>query len=170
MGDHHYLNLYRLKLATNSLAAQDYRAMAGLAMKLGLPREGKDVLDKGIAAGTLTQADATELMTQANAMLAREGTSTAEFERVAAASANGEADVRLGETHYVYGRLPEAETAIKRGIQKGGLKDLADAHLTLGIVLLKQGKKDEARQMFTEAAKSATLATSARAWTYYSQT
>jgi tetratricopeptide (TPR) repeat protein len=168
--DHHVLNLLRLKRQTNSLNAQEYLGMAGAAMKLGLAKEAKDVLEKGIAAGTVTQAQAAELMGQANTLIAKDEAALAEFERVAATSPNGEALVRLGETHYVYGRLPQAEDAIRRGIAKGNLKDLADAQMTLGIVLLAAGKKDEARQMFTEAGKSAQLSTSAWAWTLYSQT
>ena len=50
-----------------------------------------------------------------------------------------------------YGRNDEAVTALRAGIQKGGLKDMPDAQTTLGIALYKAGKKDEALAEFRKA-------------------
>jgi hypothetical protein len=165
--DHQLLNLYRLKRLTKSMNQNDYLAAATTALKTGLGREGKRFLDEGIAAGVITQAAAGDTFNQANTIAQREAASLAEFERAAAADPKGETDVKLGETLWIYDRAAEGEAALRRGIQKGGIADLADAQLTLGIVLLSQGKKDEALQLFQQAGGSANLAPIARIWSMY---
>jgi Flp pilus assembly protein TadD len=70
----------------------------------------------------------------------------------AAKQTNGEIDVKLGESYYTYGRFDEAVTAIQKGIEKGGLKDAADAQTTLGIALLAAGKKADAVAALDKAA------------------
>ena len=67
-------------------------------------------------------------------------------------TANGEIDVKLGESYYTYGRFDEAVAAMQKGIQKGGLKDPADAQTTLGIALLAAGKREEALAALDKAA------------------
>lgn len=167
--DHQALNLYRLRSLTKAMTAQDYLAMASVDLKLGLPAEAKDTLQKGIAAGVLTEAQAKELMTQANTLLPKDQASLPQLEKVAIAAKDGEADVKLGESYWAYGRAAEGEAAIKRGIMKGGVKDMADAQMTLGIVLLSQGKKDEAAQAFQQAGQTASAQGAARVWTLYAQ-
>jgi tetratricopeptide (TPR) repeat protein len=169
MSDAQVINLLRLKMRTNSMTAQDYLAMAGTSLRLGLATEAKETLQKGIAAGTVNQAQAAELMGQANVIAAKEAASVADFQKAAAAAKDGETDVKLGETLWELGRKPEAEAALRKGIEKGGLKDLANAQLLLGIVLLDNGKKDEAMQLFQQASQSPSLAASARAWSVYAQ-
>jgi tetratricopeptide (TPR) repeat protein len=169
MSDAQVINLLRLKMRTNSMTAQDYLAMAGTSLRLGLATEAKETLQKGIAAGTVNQAQAAELMGQANVIAAKEAASVADFQKAAAAARDGETDIKLGETLWELGRKPEAEAALRKGIEKGGLKDLANAQLLLGIVLLDNGKKDEAMQLFQQASQSPALAASARAWSVYAQ-
>jgi hypothetical protein len=169
MSDAQVLNLMRLKMRTNSMTSQDYLGMAGTSLRLGLATEAKDTLQKGIASGTVTQAQSAELMGQANVLAAKEAASVADFQKAAAAAKDGETDVKLAETLWELNRKPEAEAALRKGIEKGGLKDLPNAQLLLGIVLLDNGKKDEAMQMFQQAGQAPALAASARAWSIYAQ-
>ena len=153
ISDHQALNLYRLRLLTKAMSAQDYLAMATTDLKLGLPGEAKTVLQQGIDSGVLTAAAAKELMTQANSMSAKDQPALPQLEKVALAAKDGEVDVKLGESYWSYGRAQEGEAAIARGIMKG-VKDAADAQMTLGIVLLSQGKKAEAAQAFAKAGQA----------------
>jgi tetratricopeptide (TPR) repeat protein len=66
--------------------------------------------------------------------------------------------VKLGESYLTYGRHDEAIAALRRGIEKGGLKDLPDAQTTLGIALYKAGRKDEALAEFRKAEMASTTA------------
>lgn len=163
------LNLYRLRVLTNAMDATDYLAMAGASLKQGLPEEAKKMMQKGIDAGTLPAAQAQNLMTQAQAMGARDAAALAELEKAGAAAKEGETDVKLAESLYAYGRLADAETVMKRGIGKGGVKDLPNANVTLGVILLAQGKKDEARAAFTAAESSPQVGQIAHLWLVYTQ-
>jgi tetratricopeptide (TPR) repeat protein len=135
--DHQLLNLYRLAMIVGTMKDTDYAAMATIDLQNGLPAEAKSIMTKGNKTG--------ELLTQANQMLTRDQQDLPALAAEAAKqTTNGEIDVKLGESYYSYGRLDEAIAAIQKGIQKGGLKDPADAQTTLGVVLLAAGKREEA--------------------------
>jgi len=163
------LNLYRLRVLTNAMDANDYLGMAGVSLKQGLPEEAKKMLQKGIDAGTLTAAQAQNLMTQAQQMGTRDSAALAELEKAGAAAKEGETDVKLAESLYAYGRLADAETVMKRGLGKGSVKDVPNSNVVLGVILLAQGKKDEARAAFTAAESSPQVGQIAHLWLVYTQ-
>ena len=129
----------------------------------GLPAEGKAVIAKGNVTG--------ELVGQANTLFANDqGSLPALAAEAAKTTANGEIDVKLGESYWTYGRFDEAVASLQKGIEKGNLKDMADAQTTLGIALLDAGKKDEALKMFNAAAAAnATVSPVAHAWALFLQ-
>ena len=158
--DHQLLNLYRLSMLTGTMKDTDYAAMATIDLQNGLPKEAIAVLMKGNKTG--------DLMTQANQLAARDEQTLPALAAEAAKHMDGEVDVKLGESYYTYGRYDDAIAALQKGIQKGGLKDMADAETTLGIVLLAAGKKDQAVAEFDKAAATQTAAAQvAHVWTLY---
>ena len=166
--DHMALNLFRLRLMAGGMDANDYVTMATLARSLALPAEAQSVLQKGIAAGTITRSGRiAEILNGATADAAREARTLAQFEREAAAQSRGEVDVKLGETYYAHGQLAQAETALRRGLGKSGVRDPADARITLGVILLAAGKKAEALEAFRAAEQTAAQAPVARMWVMY---
>ena len=142
--DHQLLNLYRLAMIVGTMKDTDYAAMATIDLQNGLPAEAKSVMTKGNKTG--------ELLDQANQFLTRDQQALPALAAEAAKQTNGEIDVKLGESYYSYGRFDEAAAAIQKGIDKGGLKDAADAQTTLGVVLLAAGKRPEALAAFDKAA------------------
>src|SRR6201999_1108131 len=142
--DHQLLNLYRLAMLVGTMKDTDYAAMATIDLQSGLPQEAKNVLTKGNKSG--------DLLTQANSLAAKDQDSLKDLAAEAAKQTNGEIDVKLGESYYTYGRYDDAIAALEKGIQKGGLKDTADAQTTLGLVLWSAGKKTEALAAFEKAA------------------
>src|SRR4029077_15646400 len=122
ISDHQLLNLYRLSILTGTMKDTDYAAMATIDLQNGLPKEAVAVLTKANKSG--------ELLTQANGLAARDDLDALATE--AAKQTNGEVDVKLGESYYTYGQYDKAVAALEKGIQKGGLKDAADAQTTLG--------------------------------------
>lgn len=142
--DHQLLNLYRLALVVGTMKDTDYAAMATVDLQNGLPAEAKSVMTKGNRTG--------ELLDQANQLVGRDQQALPALAAEAAKQTNGEIDVKLGESYFSYGRFDEAVAAIQKGIEKGGLKDAADAQTTLGIVLLAAGKRPEALAAFDKAA------------------
>ena len=143
LNEHHLLNLYRLAMLVGTMREPDYPAMATIDLSNGLPNEAKEALTKGNRTG--------DLVTQANQMLANDQGSLMELAAEAGKQTNGEIDVKLGESYMTYGRHEEAIAALRKGIEKGGLKDLPDAQTTLGIALYKAGRKDEALAEFRKA-------------------
>jgi tetratricopeptide (TPR) repeat protein len=144
ISDHQLLNLYRLAMLVGTMKDTDYAAMATIDLQNGLPQEAKTVLTKANKPG--------DLLTQANQLVAKDQDSLKDLAAEAAKQTNGEIDVKLGESYYTYGRFDEAAAAIQKGLEKGGLKDAADAQTTLGLVLWAAGKKAEAVAAFDKAA------------------
>ena len=142
--DHQLLNAYRLSMQTGNMKDTDYAAMATIDLQNGLAKEAVASLTKGNKSG--------ELMTQANSLAARGELNALAAE--AAKQTNGEIDVKLGESYYTYGQYDQAVAALEKGIQKGGLKDAADAQTTLGIAYLAAGQKDKALAAFDQAQKA----------------
>jgi tetratricopeptide (TPR) repeat protein len=142
--EHRLLNLFRLGMLVGTMRPEDYPAMATIDLNNGLPNEAKEALTKGNRATG-------DLMNQTNTMLTNDKGSLEGLAAEAAKQPNGEIDVKLGESYMTYGRHDEAAAALRKGIEKGGLKDMPDAQTTLGIALYKAGKKDEALAEFRKA-------------------
>jgi len=142
--EHRLLNIFRLGMLVGTMRPEDYPAMASIDLNNGLPNEAKEALTKG---NRMTG----DLGNQTNTMLANDQGSLTGLAAEAGKQTNGEIDVKLGESYMTYGRHDEAAAALKKGIEKGGLKDLPDAQTTLGIALYKAGKKDEALAEFRKA-------------------
>ena len=142
--EHRLLNIFRLGMLVGTMRPEDYPAMATIALSNGLPNEAKEALTKG----NRTTGD---LVDQTSKMLANDRGSLEGLAAEAGKQTNGEIDVKLGESYMTYGRNDEAVAALRKGIEKGSLKDLPDAQTTLGIALYKAGKKDEALAEFRKA-------------------
>jgi tetratricopeptide (TPR) repeat protein len=125
--------------------------MASIDLTNGLPNEAKEALTKG----NRTSGDLFNDMTK---MLANDQGSLTALAGEAGKQTNGEIDVKLGESYLTYARHDEAVTALRKGIEKGMLKDLPDAQTTLGIALYRAGKKEEALAEFRKAETATTSA------------
>jgi predicted negative regulator of RcsB-dependent stress response len=69
-------------------------------------------------------------------------------------SGNGELFVRLGEVQVQRREWDAAAEALRLGLDKGGLKDAANAQLLMGITLYNQNKHGSARDWFVRASQS----------------
>ncbi len=161
--EHHLLNLFRLAMLVGTMRDTDYAAMASIDLQIGLPNEAKDALAKG----NRTSGD---LFNDMNKMLANDRETLTALAAEASKQTNGEIDVKLGESYLTYARNDDAVTALRAGIQKGGLKDLPDAQTTLGIALYRAGKKEEALAEFRKAEMASTSAAPvAHTWVLFLQ-
>jgi len=73
---------------------------------------------------------------------------TIQAQIAAAPKANGLYNVKLAEALYSYGMYPEAESAARAAMQKGGVPDTSEAPMVLGQSLAAQGKYDDAIAAF----------------------
>jgi len=165
------LDTYRLMLATGSMRnAADYMEMAQLAVQAGLPGEGKQVVDKGFAAGVLgtgapAEADrhrrlkdlvAKRTEEEKQAMAARQAEATA--------SKSGNDLVDVGFSQAFTGEPKAGIALMEQGIAKGGLKRADDAKLHLGIAWLMAGQNARAQTVFKTVTGADGTADLARLW------
>lgn len=136
--DKYQLDLYRLRLATGNMReANDYMEMAQLAAQAGYPEEGKQVVDKGMAAGVLGQgAEGARHKRLADLMvkkIAENKAAAAANEKAAEEAKDGNAFVTLGLSTAFGGDVKKGVSQIEQGIAKGNLKRPEDAKLYLGL-------------------------------------
>jgi Flp pilus assembly protein TadD len=114
--------------------------------------EGQKVIDQGLAAKVCKDKVELDRLMRLQGAAARfaaeERAKLAKLEAEARAAKTGEPDVALGSSSFGFGEYAKSAEALSRGIGKGGLKDVADAQLTLGIAYLRAGNKAEALKTF----------------------
>ena len=173
--DRQTLQVYRLMVATQTMsAASDYAEMAELAISGGYPGEAQKALEAGTAAGIFTeQRDkdrTTRMMESLKKSTVADLASLPKIEVEAKTAKTGDVDVSLGNAYLSYGQNDKAIAALNAGIAKGGLKNLADAQLTLGVAQARSGDKAGALKSF-RAVKTDDPATTriAKLWSLYVQ-
>lgn len=149
------LGYYRLMENVGALKDRgDIVEMAQLAMDAGVPGEAEQIVERNIQNGTLKSDDKTEqgryerLLNSAKKQASADRASLAQLAKEAEKSTQGQADVALGHAYLSYGQYDEAIAAIERGLKKGGVTDVDEAQILLGIALLKKGQKEQARRAF----------------------
>jgi tetratricopeptide (TPR) repeat protein len=149
------LGYYRLMDEVGALKDKgDIVEMAQLAMDAGVPGEAQEVVERNIQSGTLKSDDKTEqgrydrLLGGAKKQATTDRASLPQLAKEAEKATQGQADVALGHAYLTYDQYDQAITALERGIKKGGVTDMDEAQVLLGIALLKKGQKDQARQAF----------------------
>lgn len=168
--DRHLLDLMRLKLATGVLDTTDeFMEMAQLALQAEYPAEGKEIVDRGFAAGALgTGAEAERhkrLRDLANRQDAEAKASIDRRAAEAAAAPNGNDLVQIGYAYVTMGKTDKGIALIEQGIAKGGLKHPEDAKLRLGVAMLKSAKsKAKGQQLLRSLRGNDGVADLGRLW------
>ncbi len=168
------LDVYRLKLATGNMrGADDYMEMAQLAAQAGFPEEGKQVVEKGMAANVLGQgAEGARHKRLLDLMVKKIGEAkAAEPDALKAAndSKSGDDLVKLGLAKTFRGEGAEGVKLIQAGIAKGNLKRADDAHLYLGLAQFNAGDAAKAQQSWRAAKGADGSGELARLWSIHSR-
>jgi hypothetical protein len=169
--DHQLLDVYRLRLLTNSLkTAEDYETSAELAIEFKSAAEAQNIVQKGLDAKVLSGARDLRLLNTAKAQAAADAAALPKTIAAANAAKTGDADVSLGETYWGMGRYQDAINVIQTGIQKG-VTDKDDAQIRLGMAYFGAGQKAQAIAAFNAVSKdNANAAMIAHIWTLYVRT
>jgi hypothetical protein len=148
------LNVFRLMDGLGLMESPaDYLEMADTALDYGFPGEARRVLEAGFASKVLpgnAKARSEAMRLDAKSRAATDLADLPRQDKDARARKQGEADITLGEAYLSHGQGEKALEALQRGLAKGGVKSLDDAHLALGRALLGLGRKDEARAAFAQ--------------------
>ena len=83
----------------------------------------------------------------------------------AEAGITGQDDVLVGQMYLSFGQYEQAIEALKAGISKGGVGDLNEAQISIGIAYLRQGNKELANQAFRAVVRDSKWGTLAELWT-----
>ena len=144
---------YRLMLDTDVLKEpSDYTEMAELALDAGSPGDAQNVLQKAQEKNVFTDQRskdrAQRLLDSAKKRAQADQAGLPKLEKEADAASSGDKNIAVGRAYLGYGQYDKAVDQLSKGLGKSGVKNEADARLTLGIAQLKAGHKDDAVKTF----------------------
>jgi tetratricopeptide (TPR) repeat protein len=153
--DTQILQVFRLMDAVDVMDnADEFTEAANVANLTGFPGEALQFLEHGYSTKVLetsgNKAKSQEMLNETRKRASADEKSLPQFEKEAMAAKQGEADVKLGEAYLSYDQPAKAIEAIQRGIGKGGVKNLDDAHLSLGRAYLEAKNVPDAVKAFGE--------------------
>jgi tetratricopeptide (TPR) repeat protein len=147
--------LVRLQLAyEQDLLTTDaeLRRLAQLQMFMDLPYRAARVLEQGIADGNIERDSKAYEMLSNSWIAAKEYDRAVEPLELAASLAKpGDLYVRLAQVHLQREKWAEAADALGSALAKGGLDNVGDAQLLMGIAVYSQKKPEQARGWFARA-------------------
>ncbi len=165
------LGFYRLMNDIGILKEKgDFMEMSQLAIEAGVPGEAEAVMKNGMENGPLKSTDKTEqgryqrLFDAAKKQAAADRPSLGQQAKDAEKASQGQPSVGVGQAYLSYGMYDEAIAAIQSGLKKGGVTDVDEAQISLGIAQLKKGQKDAARQTFKAVKADSKWADLASLW------
>jgi tetratricopeptide (TPR) repeat protein len=167
--DHETLDIYRLRIMTNSMRnADDYSTATQLAIQLGFPTEAAAIQQKGFDVKALSGARQERLLNMAKTQAAQVQADLAKTAAEAAKAPTGDPMVKLGEKYWGMGKYPDALSAIQAGIKKG-VTDKNTAQMALGFAYV--GTKDfaKATKAFDAADGDPKAQVVAKLWAVYSR-
>jgi tetratricopeptide (TPR) repeat protein len=143
----------------------EIRRLADLLVFNNVPYRGAQILTRAREQGKLRE-DSALFEKLANCWIAaREFTkAVAPLEQAARRAGNGDLYVRLGEVQTQLEDWPAAADAFRKALEKGSLRDTANAQVMLGIALFNQAKLADARVWFERASSSSKHRQTAQAY------
>jgi len=143
------LDLYRLRLATDTLESADqYVEMAQLSLQAGLPAEAKRIVDAGYAAGKLGTGPEAERHQRLRDLAVKQAAEDDKALLVEVVGRNADSLATTGQALVSVGQLDKGIDLIERGVAKGGLKHPIETRLHLGEAYLTAGQKAKAIETF----------------------
>jgi len=165
---------YRLMLDTDVLKdPSDYTEMAELALDAGSPGDAQSVLEKAQSRNVFTDQRskdrAQRLLDSAKKRATADQAGLPKLEKEADASSTGDKNIAVGRAYLGYGQYDKAVDQLSKGLGKSGVKNEADARLTLGIAQLKAGHKDDAIKTFKAVKGEPALERLANLWNLHAK-
>jgi tetratricopeptide (TPR) repeat protein len=162
---------YRLMLDTDVLKdPSDYTEMAELALDAGSPGDAQHVLEKAqsrdppVFTDQRSKERAQRLLDSAKKRATADQAGLPKLEKEADAATTGDKNIAVGRAYLGYGQFDKAVDQLSKGLGKSGVKNEADARLTLGIAQLKAGQKDDAMKTFKAVKGDPALERLANLW------
>jgi tetratricopeptide (TPR) repeat protein len=129
--------------------------MAQLYMQAEVPYKAAQLLEKEMEAGRVAKnAKNYRLLSQAWMLSMEDERAVPALQEAARLSDDGELDVRLGNTYLNLGEYGKCIDAVQSGLRKGGLKNVDNAQISLGMCLYNERRYQAAIDAFRDAAKT----------------
>ena len=145
---------------------KELRRLAELLVQIGIPYRAGEVLAKAMEKNPQFTSDPKVYELLGNCWIASREYARAvkPLEKAAELADAGDLYVRLAEVHLQREDWANASAALGRALQKGKLKNPANAQLLLGIAFYSQKKPQEARSWFERARNDSTYRSQADGW------
>ena len=144
---------------------EDLRRLAQLMLARDLPYPAAQVLEEGFAKKLLTEdAQSFELLSTAWIQARDFDRALDPLRKAAELSTDGKLSIRLAQLYLQREDWKEAEAALRRALDKGGLSSPADAQILMGIVIFSAGRLDESLGWFARASAYPETKDEAGAW------
>ncbi|MEE4174259.1 MAG: tetratricopeptide repeat protein [Xanthomonadales bacterium] len=142
--------------------------LANLYLLHETPYKAATLLDKEMEAGIVEENERNlRLLSQAWYTAREDEKSIPPLAQAAGLSEDGELYVRLAQSHLNLENWEEAASAVRKGLQVGGVKRNDTANVMLGMALFNQEKYEEARTAFERASRDDRSRRAAQQWIAY---
>jgi len=154
--EHNLVGAYDAAMTQGMLEKEsELVTMAQLYMQHEVPYKAAVLLDAEMTSGRVAKsAKNYRLLSQAWTLAAEDEKAVPALRNAARLSDEGELNLRLGNAHLNLGQFGECVTAIRAGIEKGGIKSPDNAQISLGMCLYNQEKYRDAIAAFREAGRT----------------
>jgi tetratricopeptide (TPR) repeat protein len=144
---------------------RDLRRLAELLVQIDIPYRAAKILSTAIEKKVF-KPDAKTYEFLANCWIQAQeyGRATGPLKTAAELSDSGDLFIRLGQVYSQTEDWPNVAASVRKGIDKGKLKNRGDACLLLGISLYSQKKADESERWFRCALDGDSSRRSAEGW------
>jgi tetratricopeptide (TPR) repeat protein len=139
--------------------------MAQLYMQAEVPYKAATLLEKEMESGRVSKNAKNYLLLSQAWMLSQEDErAVPALKEAAKLSDDGELDVRLGNTYLNLGDYDGCISAVQDGLRKGGLKNVDNAQISLGMCLYNKRRYQAAIDAFRAASKTPRSRKVAQQW------
>ena len=143
----------------------EFVTMAQLFLQAETPYKAAKVLEEQMDAGVVTETEKNyRLLSQALMLSMEDEKAIPALQKAASLSEDGELDVRLGNSYLNIGEYSECAQAVRRGLDKGDLKNPDYAYISLGMCLYNLRQYADAKAAFRDAAKTSRSRRTANQW------
>jgi len=143
----------------------EYRRLADLAINQNIPYRAATLLTRAIDEKKL-EPDQKDWEKLGNCLVAARhfNRAIAPLTRAATMADSGDVYLRIAEIHVQHEEWPKAVEAVTHALDKGKLKNPADAQMLMGVALVSQKKHKEARAYFLRASEDPKAKAEAQGW------
>lgn len=143
----------------------EFVTMAQLFMQREAPYQAAMLLESEMTKGRVEKSERNyRLLSQAWTLAQEDDKAIPALQQAARMSSDGELDVRLGNAYLNIGQYEECVTAVRAGLNKGGLRNPENAQVSLGMCLYNLHQYQQAIGAFEVAARNASTQRVARQW------